>query len=396
MSINVTGWNHKTSDIRLRERLAFVDGELPQALADASRHGITDLVIISTCNRTELISANHSTEVLLKWCVLNRGLKASAVLKQNYMLEGREAIKHLIEVACGMDSMIVGETQVFGQLKKAFNIAKDCGAVDNTLQHVFEQIFKTAKIVRTDTEICKHPASVHMTAVHLMEKSSALFNQAQILLIGAGNMIGLIVARLVDREVRNINIINRTLSKAITIAEPFNINAVPFKNLEQQLVASDIVVSCTGSPQLIIDLAFIHDVQKQRDNRPWLLIDLAVPRNIDYRAGKIEHIKYHDIDALQQLCTSSHLLRQQATAKANIIIDQQIQQYQHTSLNSEWITQYRQQAQQLHDIQLKKSLAELKKNGNPEVVLTDLANKLTKQLMHIPSAMIKKNIEPKD
>lgn len=396
MSLNTIGISHKITNIRLREKVAFVNSALPNDLADAyEHHKISDLVVLSTCNRTELMSHNHDSETLLKWLATNRNIPIELLRKHCYALNGKEAIKHLIEVACGMDSMMFGESEILGQVKVSYRIAKDCGMVDPSLQHIFEQAFKITKLVRTHTYIHKNPISVHSSTVRLMEDAAVPLDKANIVLIGTSDMIQLISARLIERGAHNIHILNRTYSNARALAEQFNVNAAPLKDLKRYLYQAHTVISCTGSAQLVIERPLIEEVMSGRDSsqaNQLLLIDLAIPCDIDHTVGDIPLVTYYDIDSLKRIADESKELRQEAARTAHDLINKQLEQYQdnlHIAQNAQLIQNYRQECAQLRDKELSKSLKRLKNNDSPEQVMQDLAHSLTDKLMHEPTVSLR-------
>lgn len=397
MILSTVGINHKTADIRLREQVAFVNAELPNALADAyQHHKLNELVVLSTCNRTELISSKHNSDALLEWFAQNRNTPIELLRDHCYILEEKNAIKHLVEVACGMDAMMFGESEIFGQVKTAYRIAQDCGTVSPALQHVFEQIFRITKLIRTQTDINKNPTSIHSCTVRLMEQSVDALDQANVVLIGTSEMIELITAHLVGRGVHNITILNRTHSNARTLAERFDISAAPLKELKHYLYQADIVVSCTGSAQLVIEHPLIKNTMTSRAQRPLLLVDLAVPRDIDHTASNVPQVRYHDIDNLQEITNASHAARQSAARVADKLIDEQLRHYQgsaHLAESAERISHYREQANALCDKELRKSLKRLQRDDDPAQVLKDFARALTSKLTHAPTTVLRRTLK---
>jgi glutamyl-tRNA reductase len=397
MHLTTVGISHKTASIRLRERIAFVNSSLPDALSDAyEHHALGNLVVLSTCNRTEIISYGHDSDALLLWLSNNRGISLDVLQQHCYILHEKEALRHLIQVACGMDSMMFGESEIFGQMKQAYRIAQDCGMVGAPIQHIFEQVFKITKLVRTHTDIHKNPISVHSGSLHLLEESLDDLQKANIVLIGTSDMIRMIASRLVERGAPNIHVLNRTHSNAHALAEQFGLNAAPLKDLKQYLAGADAVVSCTGSAQLVIVRPIVEEVMVHRKNRPLVLIDLAVPCDIDHAVGKIPKVRYYDIDALQQIADSSRALRKKAEAAADTLIDQHLMEYQgqsHIAQNAEWISRYRKKSESLRDEELRKSLKRLEQKEEPGQVLKDFAHALTRKLMHEPTVALRKKLK---
>lgn len=395
MTLNIVGINHRTADVQMRGRVAFVNSELPNALVDAyQHHGLDELVILSTCNRTELISSSNNADALLAWFSKNRKVPDKLLHKYCYAFSEKDAIKHLIKVASGMDAMMFGESEIFGQVKTAYRIAQDCGAVGNTLRHVFEQVFRITKMVRTQTGVNQNPTSVQASVVHLIERSVPHPNRANIVLIGVSEMIALILARLVDRNVHNVRILNRTYSSARALAERFNVEAAPLKDMERYIGGADVVVSCTGSSGIVVELPLIKRTVAKHDKRPLLLIDLAVPRDIDHHASQLPHVQYHDIDDLQKIINQSQLTRKRAASDAHALIDAQLVQYQsplHAADLSNSIREYQERAHALRDQETSKFLAQIESGKSPEQTLRDLAHSLTRKLVHLSAATVRRN-----
>ena len=400
MNLTTVGINHKTANIRLRERIAFVSASLPYELSDAYEHyKLSDLIVLSTCNRTELISYSHDSNALLEWLSANRNTPIDVLQKHCYILNDKQATKHLVQVACGMDSMMFGESEIFGQVKQAYRVAHDCGMVSPPMRHIFEQVFKITKLVRTHTDIHKNPISVPSGTVYLMEQALETVEKANIVLIGTSDMIQMIATRLVDRGAHDIHVLNRTHSNARDLAEKFDLNAAPLKDLKRYIYKADAVISCTGSEQLVVERPMVAEAIAHRADAPLLLIDLAVPCDIDHTVATLPQVRYYDIDALQQIADRSWELRQDAAMMADQIIDEKLGQYQgqlHIAQNAQWIADYRKNAMRLCEEELEKYIKRLKQDQTPEQVLKDFAHALTKKLIHEPTIVLRNKYNRKD
>ena len=381
----LVGLNHNTAAVALRERAAFILDELPAALSSlCDAVGSPEAVIISTCNRTELCVVGEDSEALLYWWAENRGLTPDRLRSHAYVRRDEEAVKHLVEVGCGMDSMVFGEAEIFGQLKSAVAIARDHGSLGAELLPVFDNVFRIVKQVRTDTAIGENPVSLASVALQLMHKIFSDQAQPSVLLIGAGKMISHIAARLAEEPLQRIVIINRTRSHAEDLAQRLNISSKSFSALETEIACADIVISCAASPRHLIP----RDLLPQSRQRPLLLLDLAVPRNVDSTVGDLDSVHLYDIDDLRESIEDGARARGSETRRARVLIDEGLLEYRQTQgarSAAELIAAFRNRAEALRDQLLAEAQLKMDTAADPAEVLQQLARSLTGKLIHDPS-----------
>ncbi len=300
MTLALIGVNHKTAPIDLRERIAISRDDLPEVTrALAAMPGVTECMIVSTCNRVELLAAVESPDADLAGFLHRQfGLDPSVLEPHLYRETDKEAVRHLFRVAASLDSMVVGEPQILGQVKEAFAVARASGTVAGQLEHLLQSAFAAAKKVRSETEIGSNSVSIASVAVELARKIFGSLQGRTVFLVGAGKMSELAARHLVQQGAGTILVTNRTHERARRLAEPFKGRVIPFEDLYQAASDADIVITSTGAPHPIFrrehGLAFMH----RRRNRPMFFIDIAVPRDVDPAMNKIEGIFVYDIDDL--------------------------------------------------------------------------------------------------
>ena len=306
MTLTVLGVNHKTAPIELRERIAIGRDELPEVTrALAAAPGVAECMIVSTCNRVELIAAVDSDADRSRFVPL-QPVRPGCVAPRLAYLQHRDqqAVSHIFRVASSLDSMVVGEPQILGQVKEAFSVARAAGTVGSELEHLMQSAFSAAKRVRTETEIGSSSVSIASVAVELARKIFGSLNGRTVFLVGAGKMSELAARHLVQQGAGTILVTNRTMERAQRMAEPFNGRVIPFEQLYEHAAEADIVITSTGAPHHIFrpehGRAFLH----ARKNRPMFFIDIAVPRDVDPAANEVEGLFVYDIDDLQQVAAA--------------------------------------------------------------------------------------------
>lgn len=329
MKVFLTGLSYKTAPVEVRERLAFADGVLPEAL-DQMRAcpGVEEVVILSTCNRVEIaISTNGdvAAQQILEFFASNRGLDAGWLEPFLYSFEDREAIRHLFRVAASLDSMVLGEPQILGQLKAAYAAAKDRGAVNGFLDAVLTRAFTVAKRVRSETEIGRSAVSVSYAAIELAKQIFGDLRSKTILLIGAGKMSELAARHLHRAGCARILVTNRTRSRAEEMAALVEGQVVDYEAYPARLPEMDIVITSSGAREYLLSKEDMRQVLKKRQNRPVFLIDIAVPRNIDPAVDELENIYLYDIDDLGREVESNRKARQKEAEQAEQIIEEEIE-----------------------------------------------------------------------
>jgi len=414
MALVLLGINHNTANIDFRERVAFP----PEKVADAIQRAtalpaLDELVIVSTCNRTELYARIDLGEAalsdpdsdlddsvlreqelrLLDWLSQYHGLDRAEVQRAAYFHWRQDVVRHLMRVACGLDSMVLGEPQILGQIKSAYAVSKEMGVVSGSLGRAFQEAFSIAKQVRTDTAIGENPVSVAYAAVTLAEQIFSDLGSLHALLIGAGRTIELVARHLTDKGVKHIVVANRTLQNAVELGEKFGAAGVLLSDIPEQLVKADIVVSSTNSQLPLLGKGAVESAIKRRRHKPMLLVDLAVPRDIEPQVGEIADAYLYSIDDIRDVIEDNVKSRTEAAAQASSIIDRGVQEYQRRvrSLNAvNTLRAFREKAEQLRDREVEKALRALEKGESAPQVLEALARGLTNKLIHSPSVQMKK------
>lgn len=402
MSLVVFGINHNTAPVALRERVAFSPDTMFDALQSIRANtDANETVILSTCNRTEIyVAADQMTsENICQWLAHFHGLSFDELWAQGYFHHDLDMVEHIMKVACGLDSLVLGEPQILGQLKQAFTSAKQADAVAGLFEQVFQKTFAAAKKVRTETEIGANAVSVAFSAVQLAQHIFSSLADSKVLLVGAGETIELVATHLKEQGVQHITVANRTLANAQKVAEKFNAKVVTLSQIAQQLPVMDIIISSTASQLPIIGKGLVETALKQRRYKPMLLIDLAVPRDIEEEVAELDDAYLYSIDDLQQIVAQNLASRQNAAEQAKSLIAEQVRQFtlwNNAQDSMALLTSYRQKAEQQKQKLLGRAVAQIADGKSPEVVMQELANKLTNTLIHGPTSALKKAAENQD
>ncbi len=395
MTLLSVGINHNTAPVSLRERLAFPAEILPHSLQELWKiREISEAAILSTCNRTEfycdLETANK--QIVIDWIAENRRLHTSEFAPYLYCHSDNDLIRHMFRVACGLDSMILGEPQILGQMKVAYQTANDAGTLGKHLGKLFQHTFSAAKKVRTDTEIGSSAVSVAFAAVRLAQQIYDNLNDLTAILIGAGETIELTARHLHQQGIGRIIIANRTYDNAHTLASQFNGYAIALSELPIHLAEADILVSSTASQLPILGKGRVESAIKKRKHKPMFMVDLAVPRDIEAEVDQLPDVYLYTVDDLQNTISENMSSRRQAAEQAEEIIDTQVEHFL-AWLRSQGaqstIRDFRLQAEQIRNEALQKALTSLKNHDNPEEALAWLAHTLTNKLIHTPSTQIR-------
>lgn len=395
MTLLAVGINYNTAPVAIRERLSFPAETLYTALKELRQvREISEAAILSTCNRTELYctTTTANEQFLIDWVAQTKQIDADSFKPYLYTHSDNQLIRHMFRVACGLDSMILGEPQILGQMKSAYQSACEAGTLGKNLGRLFQQTFTAAKKVRTDTAIGSSPVSVAFAAVQLAQQIFANLNEQTALLIGAGETIELTARHLRQQGIGQIIIANRTHAKALALAEQFNGLAITLAEVPLHLAEADIVISSTASQLPILGKGSVESALKKRRNKPMFMVDLAVPRDIEAEVEQLRDVYLYTVDDLQNTIDQNMDSRRRAAAQAEEIIDTQVDYFLAWLRGQnvhETIRDYRDQAEKARDEVLQKALAQLKNGSLPEEVLVSLANKLTNKLIHTPSAQIR-------
>ena len=396
MDLLLLGLNHRTAPLSLRERVAFTADQLAEALPALKIRGdFREVAILSTCNRTEVIVVTDEPNpgLVMNWLAEYHNISASKLEDRIYTLEGPKAVEHTMRVACGLDSMVIGEPQIFGQFKDCFTIARIHDTVGPQLHNLSQTTNRVAKQVRTQTGIGENPTSIASTSVTLAKQLFTDIASCNTLLIGAGETIELTAQHLANAGVSNLVIANRTLANAKTVAEPYNAHAVDLSAIPRVLEYTDIVISSTGSSLPILGKGSVERALRSRFHKPIFMVDLAVPRDIEPEVSELQDVYLYSIDDLQEIITENLNLRQNAANKAADIIQNAVQEYtkNDSSLDAaDTIRRFRAYHDELKQAELDKALMRLSKGDDPKTIVSSLANQLTNKIVHIPTIEIKK------
>lgn len=396
MAFIALGINHKTASVEVRERVAFTPEQLVEALQQLCQLTPSrEAAILSTCNRSELYLEldQPGTDEVLRWLADYHRLSLDELRACAYVHRDNDAVRHMMRVACGLDSMVLGEPQILGQLKSAYAVAREAGTVGPLLGRLFQATFSTAKTVRTDTAIGENPVSVAFAAVSLAKQIFADLHRSQALLIGAGETISLVARHLHDQGIKRIVVANRTLERASALAEQFGAHAILLSDIPDELAHSDIVISSTASQLPILGKGAVESALKKRKHKPIFMVDIAVPRDIEPQVGELDDVYLYTVDDLHEVIEENLKNRQGAAQAAEELVacgtDEFMQRLRELAA-VDVLKAYRQRAERLRDEELAKAQRLLAGGGNAEEVLAQLARGLTNKLLHAPSVRMKK------
>ena len=389
------GLNHNTAPLEIREKVVFAPDRITNSLQSLTNlSSVEEAAILSTCNRTEIYCdlTHQHPEDLIAWLAEQHNLNHQDIKSYLYTHSDMHSIKHMSRVACGLDSMILGEPQILGQMKSAYQQANEAGTLGKYLGKLFQHTFQVAKKVRTDTAIGSSPVSVAFAGVKLAQQIFSDLHAQTALLIGAGETIELTAQHLKELNIGRVIIANRTLEKAHAIASRCNGYAIEIKDIPEHLAEADIVFSSTASQLPILGKGSVETAIKKRKHKPMFMVDLAVPHDIEKEVGELSDVYLYSVDDLKNVIDEGLQNRREAAEQAEDIIDTQVSSFQtwvRSQGASEVIQQLRRQSEQSRDTALNKALQSLQNGTNPEDVLKRLANDLTNKLLHEPSSSIK-------
>lgn len=372
MPLFALGINHQTASVTLREQVAFAPDSLLAAYADLlAQPLVKEAVIISTCNRCEIYCLYDSQDSsgLLRWLTDYHNIEAGSLDDNFYCHQDEQAVSHLFRVSCGLDSLVLGEPQILGQIKQAFATASQAKTVKKILNKWFQYAFKVAKRVRTETQIGANAISVAFAAVCLARQIFSDLTQSRVLLIGAGETIELVGKYLLEHDVTNITIANRTLARAVELVDQFNAKAITLGQIPGQLSQADIVISSTASQLPIIGKGMVECALRDRRHQPMLFIDIAVPRDIEQQVSELNDAYLYSVDDLQGIIEENKQARLEAAIEAEKIIEVGVEEFSawQDSLKAvESIRVYRQNSEQLRDELLQRAITSLAK-GNDKI-----------------------------
>jgi glutamyl-tRNA reductase len=395
MKLALIGVNHKSAPIALRERITIGREQLQEATrALASRPGVEECMIVSTCNRVEILAeVDNSEDDLTDFLASYFGVDAELLAPHLYRHTDRDAVRHLFRVASSLDSMVVGEAQILGQVKEAFAVAKAAGTVGNQLNHLLQSTFAAAKKIRTETEIGANSVSIASVAVELARKIFGTLSGRTVFLVGAGKMSELAARHLVEQGAGSILVTNRTAERAQKLAEPFGGRVIDFAKLYECAAEADIVISSTGAPHPIFRREHGQRFLEQRRNRPMFFIDIAMPRDVSPEMGKLEGIFVYDMDDLQQVAAAHMSERAQEATDAEAMIAREVERFElrQRAMNvAPAIVELQRQAEQIRQNELKRERGKLADLTAEQMEAVEaLTHGLVNKFLHAPMTALK-------
>jgi glutamyl-tRNA reductase len=389
MHLFALGVNHTTAPISIREHVAFHSENLGSALRDLTAHApITEAAILSTCNRTELYCRTDDPAAALDWLAQYHRIELGSIAPYTYTLPQQEAVKHAFRVAAGLDSMVLGEAQILGQMKQAVKIAEHAGTLGTLLHKLFQRTFAVAKEVRTTTDIGSSSVSMAAASVKMAQRIFGDLAGLKVLFIGAGEMIELCADHFAAQKPASLTVANRTLERGEELASRINGDAILLADLSDRLSEFDIVVTSTASQLPIVGLGLVERAIKARRHRPMVMVDLAVPRDIEPEVAELDDVFLYTVDDLSEIVQQGVGNRQQAAIEAEDIIQVRVDSFMHwlqTRESVPTIRALRDHAEKLRRDEVEKALKALSQGETPQQVLEQLSNALTNKLLHGPS-----------
>ncbi len=393
MTLIALGINHDSASVDLREKVAFSPAQMEEALRDLlAKAALKEVAILSTCNRTEILALADHHEVdteILHWLSSYKSIAIDSIHQSVYIHKQEDAMNHIMRVASGLDSMILGEPQILGQMKSAYAVAKEAGTLQSELESAFQHTFSYAKKVRTETAIGQNPVSVAFACVHLAQRIFSDLSHNKALLIGAGETIDLVAKHLLDKNIGNMIVANRTLERAATLAEQYDAEAIMLGDIADRLHEVDIVISSTASQLPILGKGALEKALKKRRRKPMFLIDIAVPRDIEPEVDELRDAYLYTVDDLKDIIDENKKAREQAAENAQSILNRGVEDFFNAKRGDvviPYIKAYRSQAEVVGQDALAKAKKQLSQGQDPEQVVEQAIKQLTNKLIHAPSS----------
>lgn len=402
MPLFTIGISHHTAPIEIREKVAIPRTELTDRVARLrALPGIEEALILGTCNRTEIycLTRDGGTAAVTDWVHEINEIPAGELDEHIYKHEGEEAARHLVRVASGLDSLVLGETQILGQLKDAWQQAHDAGSLGKVLDRLFQHTFAAAKNIRTNSGISEHPVSVAYTAVVLARQIFGDLKSQTVVLVGAGEMVQLCGRYLVDHGIDNLLILNRSRAKAEELASELNATAMTLDQLDEALPRADILISSTASPVPVIQKKAIKAALRKRRHRPMFLVDIAVPRDIEPEISKVKDVYLYTIDDLQQVVDENMQQRSAAALSAQADVDEAVTSFMRWLYGiraARTLKRIREQSHEFEKDLTGRAVNKLRAGQDPESVVQQLASTLTNKILHLPSRRLREAAEDQD
>lgn len=395
MQLTAVGLNHQTAPLSIREKLAFSAAVLPEAVRNLARsNAATEAVILSTCNRTELYCVGDSEEII-RWLADYHSLPIEEIRPYLYTLDMQETVRHAFRVACGLDSMVLGEPQILGQIKDAVRVAQEQESMGKKLNALFQKTFSVAKEVRTDTAVGENSVSMASASVKLAEQIFPDIGDLNVLFIGAGEMIELVATYFAAKNPRLMTVANRTPARAQELCDKLGVNAEPclLSDLPAILHDYDVVVSSTASQLPIVGKGMVERALKQRQSMPLFMLDLAVPRDIEAEVGDLNDAYLYTVDDMVNIVQSGKEARQKAAAAAETLVSEKVAEFvrqQQGRQSVPLIRALRDEGEKARKQVLENAMKQLAKGATAEEVLERLSIQLTNKLLHSPTQTLNK------
>jgi glutamyl-tRNA reductase len=402
MPLFTIGISHHTAPIEIREKVAIPRDELDARVESlCALPGIEEALILGTCNRTEIycLSGEGGRETVTDWIHRSNGIPDGQLDEHIYTHQGEEAARHLVRVASGLDSLVLGETQILGQLKDAWQHAHDTDSLGKVLDRLFQHTFAAAKSIRTNSGISEHPVSVAYTAVVLARQIFGNLTSQTVVLVGAGEMVQLCGRYLVDHGIDKLLILNRSKAKAEEIAAELDATAMTLDRLDEALPRADILISSTASPTPVIVKKDIKTALRKRRHRPMFLVDIAMPRDIEPEISKIKDVYLYSIDDLQQVVDENMQQRSEAARSAQSSVDEAVAAFMRWLYGmraARTLKRIREQSHEFEQDLTGRAINRLQAGQNPEQVIHQLASTLTNKILHLPSKRLREAAEEQD
>ncbi|KMU98708.1 glutamyl-tRNA reductase [Acinetobacter schindleri] len=404
MSFFALGVNHQTASVELREQVAFNPEKLSVLLAEQSQHPeLNDMVVVSTCNRTEIYAMSDNVDMVLNWLAQKNGINVKQLQNHVYRYENAQAVTHLMRVASGLDSLMLGEPQILGQVKTALSLAKEAHTVSPNLNRIFEYTFYAAKRVRSETAVGSHAVSMGYAVAQLAIQVFSKPEKLTVMIVAAGEMNSLVAKHLAEMGVGKVIICNRTRARAESLAQEIahrvDVEIIEFDQLAANLHRADVISSCTGSLHQVIHFADVKAALKKRRYQQMLLVDLAVPRDIDAKVEKLDGVYLYGVDDLQSVIEENLAQRRQAAVEAEVMVNQlatELVTQQKVNLAGDTIHAYRDYGEQLREEELAHAMQRIAKGDLAVEVLADLSHRLTQKLLHPTSIVLREAAKAED
>ena len=387
------GINHKMAPVAVRECVAF-DAERGRLALEKliQLAPVTEVLLLSTCNRTEIYACSESAETLRDWLTTHLTSVEVCWERMGYMQSGEDAVRHLLRVATGLDSMVVGEVQILGQLKRAYEQAKDAGTVGPKLKALLPAVFSMAKAIRTQTDLGRNPVTMAYAVVQLARQCFASLSSLRVMLVGVSDIMELMATHFQQHSCERLIVANRTLERAEEFAGRFAAQSIRIGEIPAYLAEVDVLITATASQLPLIGKGMIERVMQLRKNRPLLLVDLAVPRDIEPQIRQLTGVHLFDIDDIEGVIAKNLQSRHCAAQQAEAMVDIQVQQYTQSMRVADAgraITQFRARFESIRDQELEQALADLRRQKDPRKVVSQLAHAITQKALHYPTQCLR-------